>query len=1464
MEWKNYTEQDLIQSFELIINRLIELANLFDGGQKSFFIDRLNTALTEYKTKTEDPRRLFRPAALKLANTAKSMSDKFSGRGISAEAAEMSNLAFEVYRSFRNEKYLDDISGSIMIFAQNAPAPAITPLSQSINDVKKIIQTIRYEERSSVESHAYEGVLSCYDKYLNSLVAEGKEEKIKNLITTNYQSVIEFSRLLGNQILLAQKWTEHAQQYTPELFEAIGDSNPQQYSGLDSASIKELQKFVQQVAYQKAYEVLQKQRKNILSTLQSKVVVENKPIIEPPLTIKDKDSQVETMCQSAIQQRSRNVKVAIQLLREAQMKSSTNWRILEWLGALYLRSDPPNYLQAKQSLETIPPTWKSVARDWNLAVLYCKLDDASEKLKAFELIRSSFAQDPRMTKLYFCIELAILLGINEYLIENLESIPVFEGAAYGFILSYENGNKDNQAKYLFLLDGYLSDGNPEVPDKDANLSSLQIEKIKNTFMQRRLLKAGIVYFEDLYRKNHNTRQGAIYLDVLIELLENNKSYDRVVDIIKKDFEFNARNGNITQGKLISEAQDLLRYCKEHNLADDGFEILNKLSHLNILLSDNARENWRTTFEKIRENQVPEDDTKRISISPIAQQTNVETSSDIKSDEGNNAKNADQAKAMEILASTNPEISRFSTWAEVIENKEKIQKSLQSVLVLIGSDAQGLVSHWTLMLEKLEEFRSQSDVEKRRALTNELAQMQKATESKIQAIKNPQIGNYIAAVRAAISKATANAASKANALPSIELRILNKDLTNRTDTQTTLIIELENITETPVDNANLSLELGRRLFSLEQEDNSVPLKDGIPPKSTRVISYKIRRNPEINGDREVFNFSGTYESNGMKDLPLFDSVRSEEIVVRAKNTKTDTKVRNPYISTGSVPADKVENFHGRDDLLQRVNGSIADQEAREALFINGIRRVGKTSILNKLEAAPPDGIFAVTVRLDLMNIDSTGAFFHSLATFVQKSIASKFNLDPDFLGLLSPEKMNAFKEYPQIAFPEFLESIKNRLANLKLLLMFDEFQIATEAIQRSRAEGTTTKLDIVLLDMLRGHIESRSFLALFTGSSLFSEIQDHLPGYNRLWGSLTPLDIGFVDSDAVEQILSIPAKKYHVKYTDSAIQRVYDYSQGYPWFVQLIGTEVIDILNSEDRLVVSPSDIDVASYQLVGRDHNFDGYWWNKQRFDPHPDGIIINTILDKQAFEWVGVPMPTIVEAGKRLGLQQEHITQRISKLRQFHIIDRAASGLYRIKALVLEKWLQFKRDETNGELPFSYEQKKLARLAIVVDHENIWFGLARLRSKATDLNTFLSHTSIDQLVATWNEYSQRYGKVVARYSVAEWHNESEIDKQRHQQVYRTAGFETPLPIMHQQQAADNEIKQRITDLQIKYPEIDTYILALGDGDYANTVDGLLNNGKEVIIWSLRDSLHNVYDKLKELRNLKIEYIEDILSLSEF
>jgi hypothetical protein len=406
----------------------------------------------------------------------------------------------------------------------------------------------------------------------------------------------------------------------------------------------------------------------------------------------------------------------------------------------------------------------------------------------------------------------------------------------------------------------------------------------------------------------------------------------------------------------------------------------------------------------------------------------------------------------------------------LEHRIKIQNALAAVESLYGTKAQPLTDQIRQILATLEEYQAQPDHERRQAVIQRLVQLKIGLERKYAGISDRDMTNCLAPTMRAMARSVGDAAIAVNAAPTVNLRTLNTYLSSLSDASTTLVAEVENQSDLPVSSVEVRLRLGRGTFTVAPDDANASLPEGLLPKGRRIVTFPIRRNPTKAGDREIVLLSGTFDAEGMTSLPLHDE--SQELPVQPFKSVIggEGRIRNPYIATGAVPFERPENFHGRGELLNRIRGSVADQESREVLFLNGIRRIGKTSLLNMLEGAPPSGLIPVKVRLDVINPDSTGMFLYSLAALIVQKVEKHAKLTMDPLNLQSPEALEAFELRPQIEFPRVLDLVAPYLGGHKLFLMFDEFQLITEAIQRARSEGKTSRIDVNLLDMLRGYLE----------------------------------------------------------------------------------------------------------------------------------------------------------------------------------------------------------------------------------------------------------------------------------------------------------------------------------------------------------------------------------------------------------
>jgi len=176
----------------------------------------------------------------------------------------------------------------------------------------------------------------------------------------------------------------------------------------------------------------------------------------------------------------------------------------------------------------------------------------------------------------------------------------------------------------------------------------------------------------------------------------------------------------------------------------------------------------------------------------------------------------------------------------------------------------------------------------------------------------------------------------------------------------------------------------------------------------------------------------------------------------------------------------ENVMGRDRLIERLWATLKHQ----SLVLVAERRMGKTCIIKKMEAQPPDGTM-IRVR-DVGGVSSPIEFVERVAEDVEKHLngfQKTATKTKEFLASLSGAQILGVK-LPTIAAPHWKALLERILGDLaqhsdrQVILCWDELPWMLQKIARS--EGETVVMD--LLDTLRGLRQTHANLRMiYTGS-----------------------------------------------------------------------------------------------------------------------------------------------------------------------------------------------------------------------------------------------------------------------------------------------------------------------------------------------------------------------------------------------
>ena len=167
--------------------------------------------------------------------------------------------------------------------------------------------------------------------------------------------------------------------------------------------------------------------------------------------------------------------------------------------------------------------------------------------------------------------------------------------------------------------------------------------------------------------------------------------------------------------------------------------------------------------------------------------------------------------------------------------------------------------------------------------------------------------------------------------------------------------------------------------------------------------------------------------------------------------------------------------------------------------------------------------------------------------------------------------------------------------------------------------------------------------------------------------------------------------------------------------------------------------------------------------------------------------------------------------------------------------------------------------LALVLDFENIKVRLSKYldslpQSKAEALKARLNGK---ELATSLLSAAARHGSPRQRWAVADWDRPFFEGDQK---SVKTAGYWTDIAGSDKSNSSDHVVVERIHALLRDHPEIDTFVIGTGDGDFNEAVSTLKKMGKHVILWAERSSINAVYGNyLAGHDKIIVEWLEDLL-----
>ena len=98
------------------------------------------------------------------------------------------------------------------------------------------------------------------------------------------------------------------------------------------------------------------------------------------------------------------------------------------------------------------------------------------------------------------------------------------------------------------------------------------------------------------------------------------------------------------------------------------------------------------------------------------------------------------------------------------------------------------------------------------------------------------------------------------------------------------------------------------------------------------------------------------------------------------------------------------------------------------------------------------------------------------------------------------------------------------------------------------------------------------------------------------------------------------------------------------------------------------------------------------------------------------------------------------------------------------------------------------------------------------------------------------------------------------QKALRNARFWSDIAGGEKANASDHVLREKIHFVLREHPEVMTFIIATGDGDFHEVIKTLQQQGRQVILWATRDALSDVFGQsLAGPDRIRIEWLEDLV-----
>jgi len=291
------------------------------------------------------------------------------------------------------------------------------------------------------------------------------------------------------------------------------------------------------------------------------------------------------------------------------------------------------------------------------------------------------------------------------------------------------------------------------------------------------------------------------------------------------------------------------------------------------------------------------------------------------------------------------------------------------------------------------------------------------------------------------------------------------------------------------------------------------------------------------------------------------------LIVSEKEKVFREIKNPYIAGNPLSGD-TSLYFGRQDALDYINKHILVGEEHHTIVCYGLRRTGKTSLLNRIIAEGFTDKRMIPIYMDIQGIDNESDFYLTLWDKITEALNSAESECKDFGG-----------------FKRFLKKAGNALGEKIIVILADEF----EELQMRVESGKMPKDIFSNIRHLMQH--EKKMIFLFCGTHQLEEMSKDY--WSIFFNTAIYLKINFLEREDMEKLVREPVAG-ELDYDSLAVEQIFKMTHGQPYLTQLICRSLVNDMNErKKRNYASINDVDDAVEKIIvqGDDH-FSTHIWD--------------------------------------------------------------------------------------------------------------------------------------------------------------------------------------------------------------------------------------------------------------------------------